>query len=174
MGSIYGMWEKDLFKNLEMVGNENFDYLYVIASSLEKGFIFFESEENLFGLRLVIKKSNDNFGNHATLCPRNIFSPKIYFTTSFYRFYISILQIIKNSCLSNEGKVSCILSFENSLKGKNNLRGTPYLGIRLLIKELIRLLTFKTNLHEFLFLLSYSIYASYLKNKTLKLLINKN
>ena len=173
-GSVYGMWEKDLFKNLIMVGNEYFDWLFVIASSLEKGFIFFESEENLLGLRGKNTKSNDNFGNHAKLCPINILSPKIYSITNFYRFYISIIQIIENSDLSNSEKVSCILNFENALRGEKNFFGVANLGVKLLIKEFINLITFKSKLHEFLFLLTYSINAKFLRDKHLNSLMNKN
>ena len=174
MGSIYGIWEKDLFRNLEMVGNEKFDFLLVVASSLAKGFIFFEASENLFGLRIVIKKTKGKYNNHSMLCPSNIFSPAIYSITNFYRFYISIIQIIENSDLSNSGKVSCILNFENALRGKKNFFGVANLGVRLLIKEFINLITFKSKLHEFLFLLTYSIYAKFLRDKHLNSLMNKN
>ena len=170
MGSIYGIWEKNIFKNIDMVGNEKFDFLLVIASSLEKGFIFFEPSKNLFGLRNLGTK---RVKYHKTILPSNIFSSEIYFKTNFHRFYISILRIIENSCLTNSEKSICILILEKSLKGRNNFFGISKIGTRLLIKEFILLITFKANLHEFLFLLSYSIYANFLKKK-LKLLTNKN
>tara|TARA_B100001248_G_C27367216_1_gene449706 strand:- start:183 stop:1226 length:1044 start_codon:yes stop_codon:yes gene_type:complete len=174
MGSFYGIWEKELFKNLEMVGNEKFDYLYVVASSLGKGYIFFEASENLFGLRIVIKKTKGKYSIHSGLCPSNIFSPVIYSITDFYRFYISVIQIIENSNLSNSEKLSCILNFENSLRGKKNFYGVANIGVKLLIKEFINLITFKSKLHEFLFLLTYSIYAKFLRDKNLNSLMNKN
>lgn len=174
MGSIYGIWEKKIFKNFEMVGNEKFDFLSVIASSLEKGFIFFEPSENLFGLRIVIKKTKENYSIHSGLCPSNILSPVIYSITDFYRFYISIIQIIENSDLSNSEKVSCILNLENALRGKKNFYGVANIGVKLLIKEFIKLITFKSKLHEFFFLLTYSIYAKFLKDKKLNSLMNKN
>ena len=166
------MWEKDLFKNLEMVGNEYFDWLFVIASSLEKGFIFFESEENLFGLRIVNRENKEKYGIHSRNCPSNIFLQNL-FHYNFFRVYL-IIQIIKNSCLSNSEKIICILIFENKLKEKKKFFGTKKLGIRLLIKEFINLITFKSNFHELLFLLTYSIYAKFLRNKNLKSLKNKN
>lgn len=170
MGSFYGIWEKDIYKNLEIVGHEKLDFLPILASSLEKGYIYFESSANLFGLRLT----PSNASKHSTICPNNIFSPRVYSISNFYRFYISALQIIDDSSLTNSEKLKCISIFEKSFKARKNLFGASYLGIRLLIKEFILLLTFRTNLHEFLFLFSYSIYANYLRKKKINLINHRN
>ena len=46
-------------------------------------FPFFEPSENLFGLRYWGGKRSNN---HNTILPGNIFSPRIYSITNFYRF----------------------------------------------------------------------------------------